>query len=567
MKNTLFLLFFSILFVSCSSDDTEILQQQQEEEDDPIEVIAEGKQSFSIDFKEIIAKSLSNKTVDLVPDYALISINDSDGNEILSREKISIVEVDEKYVTEEITLDAGTYSLTEFIVVDANDVVISLAPKVNSALSQFIENSIPFDFTVETDESAIADVENIDAAGYVAFDFGYDDLDVMIPNATDSFSLTIDESSDFTPKTIVLKSITASNYVVDWGDGTVEDYVSTATDTTEENELTHTYTAVDVYEVTISGPLEVIEEFSFYSNTEEGNPYQSNITSADIEKLILLKKCHIYSGRLSGLNTSNNTVLEILELGYNEITSLDVNNNKNLKRAWLRHNQLTEFDVSQNLELEFLWVNGNQISNLDVSNNIALKKLFARDNGISNFDVSNSLELDDIDLSGNSISSIDLTKNTKLVEINIGANQLTEIDLSQNTELKRVDLYENQITNIDFSFNTKLRDIYIHDNLLNTLDVSNNPELERLIIRNNTISTLDISNNLKIFNLEITGNQFDAIEIDQMIAQIYDQAILNETMNGYVDFKNNPGFNAIAQSTIDQMNELQADYMWIFNNN
>ncbi len=563
MKNTLFLLLFSILFVSCSSDDKDMPGQG----DDDIIVITEGQQTFSIDFKEIIAKNVVDKTTDLVPSYALISVVNSEGNEVLTREKISINEEDEKFVTEEITLDAGIYSLTEFIVVDANDVVISLAPKVNSTLSQFIENTIPLGFIIEPDESSAATVENIDAAGYVAFDFGYEALDVTIPQATDTFSITIDESATFTPKTLVLKSLTGSSYMVDWGDGTVEEYVSTTRNTAEENKLTHEYTEAAIYEVTITGAVEVIEEFEFYSNDEDGNPLQSNITEADITKLTLLATCSIYSGKLATLDTSNNIALEILELGYNEITNLDFTNNKNLGTVWLRYNQLTDLDVSQNSLLVFLWVDGNQISNLDLSNNPNLRKVLARDNGLTTFDVSNSADLLTIDVSGNSITSIDLSKNTELTEINVGANELTSIDLSKNVDLTRIDLYDNQISSIDLSMNTNLESIYINGNLLTTIDVSNNPKLERLIVENNAMSTLDLTNNPKIIDLEIGGNQFAGMQIDEMIGYIYDQAVLNSTMNGYIDFKNNPGFNDIAQTTTDKINELQATYMWSFNNN
>ncbi len=554
MKKTLYLLFFSIIFISCSSDD-EYVQQ-------------EGKQVFNINFSEITAKNLSNKTVNnLVPAYALISINNDDGEVIFTREKITISLVNEKYVTEEILLDVDNYSLTEFIVIDTDNVAISLAPKANSVLSQFVENSLPYNFTVETNESNVTSIENMDAKGYTQFDFGYTALNLAIPQSTDFFSLTIDESTMITPKTIVLKSITASSYIVDWGDGTIEEYVSTTRDNFEENELSHSYTSENVYNVTISGPLAVIEEFKFYSNNEVGNPLQSNIISADIDKLTLLKKCHIYSGKLSTLNTSENTALETLELGYNQITSLDVTNNSDLKNAWLRHNQLTEFDVSKNSELEFLWVTGNQISNLDLSNNTALRKVFARDNELTSCNVSNNLGLGTIDLSGNFITSIDLSKNTRLVEINIGANELTSIDFSKNTNLIRIDLYDNQITNIALSFNLKLKNLYINDNLLNNIDLSNNPEIDRLIIENNNLSSLDITNNPKIFDLEIGGNQFSGSQLDQMITLVYDQAVLNLTINGYIDFKNNPGFNDIMQATTDKINELKETYMWSFNNN
>ncbi len=561
MRLLFYILFISTLFISCSSDNE--MQEMGEAQEKQ-----EGNQIFSIEFKEIAAKNLSDKSLEnLVPAFVLISVSDDKGSAILNREKIAISLVNEKYISSEITLEVGSYSLTEFIVIDENNVAIALAPKANSVLSQFIENSLPLDFTVDTNEATVTPIENIEANGYTSIDFGYSQLDVMLPESTDFFTLTIEESTIITPKTIVLKSIAASSYVVDWGDGIIEEYLSTMNVDSEENELTHLYAKEDVYNVTITGAIETIEEFRFYSNDDGGSPLQSNIISADIAKLILLKKCHIYSGKLSTLNTSSNTILETLELGYNQITSLDVTNNPGLKTAWLRYNQLTEFDVSKNSALEFLWLTGNQISNLDLSNNIALESVFVRENKLTSCNVTSNTNLSTIDLSDNFITSMDFSNNTNLLEVNVGANELTSIDLSKNTDLVRIDLYNNQIADIDLSFNSKLKALYIPRNALSTIDVSNNPEIERLIIENNNLSSLDITNNLKIFDLEIGGNQFNGDQLDQIITHVYDQAVLNLTMNGYIDFKNNPGFNDILQTTTDKINDLQETYMWSFNNN
>ena len=561
MKKTFLQLLFSIIFISCSSDN----DNPDVSGDDPSG--AKGKHAFGIDFKDIAPNtSLKKSSKSLVPAFALISITDDNGNTILTQEKITVQKVGEKYITNEITLDTGTYNLTEFIVTDMDNAVISVVPKTNSSLSPLAEKTLPFSIKVERDKSNITTTDNIDAEGFKPVDFGYPLLSLTFPKSTDFFSLTIDESTSITTKTIVLKSITASSYEVDWGDGTVEEYLSTKSDTEEENELMHTYSEENVYTVNISGPVGVIEDFSFYSNNEEGNPLQSNIVSANIGELALLKKCHIYLGRLSMLDTSKNLALETLSVGYNQIIGLDLTNNPKLITAWLRYNQLTNLDVSKNLNLEFLWVTGNQISALDISNNTRLEKLFVRENELSHLNVSNNLELTWLDLSYNSLASIDVSNNVNLVEISVGANELTNIDLSKNTNLVRIDLYENQITAIDLSSNLILRGLYINDNLLSNIDLSNNPEVERLFLGNNNLSSLDITNNPKIFSFGIRGNQFSGSQLDQIITHIHEQAVLNSIMNGYMEFNNNPGFEEMDPSTTDKLNELEETYDWFFNN-
>ena len=115
--------------------------------------------------------------------------------------------------------------------------------------------------------------------------------------------------------------------------------------------------------------------------------------------------------------------------------------------------------------------------------------------------------------------------------------------------------------------NSKLINLYMNDNVLTTIDLSSNPDLERLIIENNNFSDLDITNNPKIFDFEIGGNQFSGVVLDQLISQIYEQAVLNSIMDGYMDYKNNPGFDAIDITTTDKINELVTNYNWFFNNN
>lgn len=559
MKQTFYVLLLLTFMVSCSESENPM---------DPEipEPVQQGGQSFSIFNKEITAKTLSTAGKDYVPAYAFISIETSDGIEILDFEKIDVIAQGESYVTEEVMLDPGTYNLTEFILVDTDDIVVSLVPTATSALSQFSGTSLPFSFTVQSANSETTTVENIGADGYSFVEFGYNEAELSFPDPEDFFTLTVDDSAALTTKTIVLKSLTGSTYTIDWGDGTVDEYVSGLSDTAENIELTHTYEANGVYEIKIFGAIEVIEYLSF-GNNESGQNYKSNITSAEIDKLILLKTCQFYAGALTSLDTSNNSALEKLSVGYNQITNLNLSNNVNLKSIWARYNQLTQIDVTKNIDLEILWVTGNQISNLDVSNNENLKTLLARENYLTSLDLTNNSILETIDLSDNSLPNIDVSQNLNLNEINVGRNNLSGIDLSNNTELERIDLYFNSIEVMDLTTNLKLRDLYIEGNLLSELDLSQNEALERLIITNNNFSQIDITQNPNIFDLQIGSNKFLAPELDQMISFIYDQAVLNSTTFGYIDFQNNPGTDLIDQTTIAKINELGLEYDWTFNNN
>lgn len=552
--------------VSCSDSETPIPPETQEVPEVP-SVVEQGSQSFGINNKEITSKNSTNLVAkEFIPAYVFISVEMGEGGTILDRHQLDVVDNGGDYITEEVLLDPGTYTLTEFIVVDADDKVISLVPKATSALSQFTGTSLPYDFTVEEADSKNTPIDNIEAAGYSWVEFGYEEDDLVFSEAEDFFTITVDDSENLTTKEIALKSLTGSTYQIDWGDGVVEEYVSTLNTIEIENEINHTYEINGIYEIKIIGAVEVIEYLNFSNNEMEFNN-QSNIIAAELSNLTLLKEVDFHIGKLTSLDTSNNLLLENLSVGYNQITHLDLSNNEKLRRLYARFNHLTEIDVSQNPLLELFWIEGNQISYIDVSDSGNLKILLARENNLTSVDFSNNPILERIDLSDNLLSEIDVSQNLNLFEINVGRNNLTEIDFSNNSEMVRIDLYNNQIDDIDLTANLKLRDLYIEDNLLTNLDLSQNAALERLMIENNNFSQIDITQNSKIFDLQIGGNHFMAAELDQMISFVYDQAILNSTTNGYIDFQNNPGTDLIDQNTLAKINELGLDYDWEFNNN
>lgn len=562
MKQTFYLLLLIIFMVSCSESEGPIGPDGPEEP----QAVEQGGQSFSIFNKEITAKTVSGVGKEYVPVYAFISIETDNGVQVLDFEKLDVLALGDGYVTKEVMLDPGTYNLTEFVLVDSDDVVVALVPTATSALSQFTGTSLPYSFTVQSADSETTTVENIGADGYSFVEFGYDEAELSFPDSEDFFTMTVDDSAVLTTKTIVLKSLTGSKYTIDWGDGTIEEYVSTLSTINIENELVHQYQENGIYEIKVTGAVEVIEYLSF-NNSDQGQNFESNITSAEIDKLILLKTCEFYAGALTSLETSNNIALEKLSVGYNQITNLNLSNNVNLKTLWARHNQLTQIDVTENADLESLFVSGNQISSLDVSNNPMLKAILASENNFTTFDFTNNSVLESIDLSDNSLTNIDVSQNLNLSQIRVGRNNLTGIDLSKNSELGSLELYGNQITTIDLTANLKLRQLFMENNLLTDLDLSQNTELVSLNIENNNISQIDITQNPNIFVFEIGGNQFLGPELDQMISFIYDQAVLNSTTFGYIDFQNNPGTNLIDQTTLAKINELGLDYDWTFNNN
>lgn len=168
--------------------------------------------------------------------------------------------------------------------------------------------------------------------------------------------------------------------------------------------------------------------------------------------------------------------LTVLSAWGNALTGVDVSNNVLLERIELVDNQITSIDVSENTNLEILWLETNRLHQIDVSSNT---------------------ELVNLALGYNEISEIDVSNNTKLWALTIEGNDLTTVDVSQNSVLGQIWVAENpNLTHMDFSNNPELYGIGIYNTSISSLDLSNNP-ISRLYIANNPLlEHLDIRNGL-----------------------------------------------------------------------
>lgn len=562
MRKAFAFLFFLSIFISCSKSEGTLTPNIPETPN----AVAQGIQTFSIANKEITSKRSTDLAAkQFIPAYVFVSIETSDGSTVLGRQKLDVIEQAGDFVTEEIMLDPGTYRLTEFIVVDSDDTVISLVPKATSALSQFSGTSLPFNFTVKEADSKNTPMENIETAGFSWVEFGYEEDDLIFPEAQEFFKLTVDDSENLTTKVISLKSLTGSTYQIDWGDGTTEEYVSGLSEVVENQKIIHNYEQNGIYEIKIIGAVKVLTNVIINSLPEDD--YQTNLVSVDVNNLTMLKEFGVYGGQLVSIDVTQNNLLEVIWLGQHKISSIDVTKNTKLKALHINDNELTSLDVSQNLDLETLFVGNNQLSNLNVTNNTKLNTLIAYGNALTQIDISINLELEQLGLHLNDLSALDVTNNVKLVYLNIGSNHISEIDFLNNVNLVFLELYDNQISTIDVSNSPELFSLFIKDNLIDEIDLSNNLKLESLSIQNNNLSDLNLSNNTLISLLHIGLNQFTESKLDQIISGVYDNSVLNSITGGNIDFQYNPGTELIDQTTVDKVNELRESYGWLVNNN
>lgn len=113
--------------------------------------------------------------------------------------------------------------------------------------------------------------------------------------------------------------------------------------------------------------------------------------------------------------------------------------------------RLTNLNVSKNTNLEVLRCYGTNLKSIDISNNVNLTELDCTGNYLSRLDISKNTLLEELDCSYNELVNLDLSNNTSLTFLNCDNNLLTQLDLSNNTKLSAINCRNNKLTNLDCS--------------------------------------------------------------------------------------------------------------------
>jgi len=86
----------------------------------------------------------------VLPDsvYVSVSVETPTGIPIYSLKHIEVLKLGDDYITAPLDLVAGSYRLTDFMIVSKNDEVLYATPKVGSSLAAFVDNPLPLNFTI-----------------------------------------------------------------------------------------------------------------------------------------------------------------------------------------------------------------------------------------------------------------------------------------------------------------------------------------------------------------------------------------------------------------------------------
>ncbi|MDL2252185.1 cadherin-like beta sandwich domain-containing protein [Odoribacter sp. OttesenSCG-928-J03] len=166
---------------------------------------------------------------------------------------------------------------------------------------------------------------------------------------------------------------------VNWGDGTVENYIHTHTAANNAESFyiipAHTYNDLKIYTVTLTGLTSDCFFQCFWM-------YDTSVVSLDINAPSL-RELLCEPSQLTQLDVSNNPALIFLSCRGSQLTSLNITEAPQLRSLYCEGNRLTELDLTHLPELEDLACQNNRLLNLNLSHNPALNFLHCQNNAIS----------------------------------------------------------------------------------------------------------------------------------------------------------------------------------------
>ena len=142
---------------------------------------------------------------------------------------------------------------------------------------------------------------------------------------------------------------------------------------------------------------------------------------------------------LEGVDVSELTSLELLDVQKCKLQLLDVTKNLALTSLVCNNNELTTLDVSNNTSLVKFYCNDNQLPRINVTANTALQEFDIANNLLSALNIRNNTALTYLCISNNAeLSMVDVKYNTELQELHTeGLTAITEMDLTQNPKLTK----------------------------------------------------------------------------------------------------------------------------------
>lgn len=125
-----------------------------------------------------LGSSFSSVTERLSNDIAtakkvVVTIEDENGVVVFNNKQLNLMNFGGSFISEAVTLNTGSYTLTEYMVLDQSGDVIFATPKEGSLMAQHVSDSLPIPVPVSKDTTTKVSPEILDVSKNNAADFGY----------------------------------------------------------------------------------------------------------------------------------------------------------------------------------------------------------------------------------------------------------------------------------------------------------------------------------------------------------------------------------------------------------
>lgn len=310
-----------------------------------------------------------------------------------------------------------------------------------------------------------------------------EDADVKVNFTDELSSITMTVAPGQEMSFIVNTTANNGTIWIDWGTGSRSEYPGQRGYTTAGTELhgTRIDGKATGSAVTIYGDIAGLDISGFGDVAADFGLWDNHVTAIDMTHASGMKFLNAYWNPIKSIDLSKNTLLEVLDLSYTDITELDLSACGNLMSL--------EAYSSTNADEDGI----SALSSIDLTGLPYLQNLNLKNNKLAGIDLSKNTYLRWVNLCGNSFTSIDLSKNTIIEELNLSDNKLTTVDLSALTAMTELDMNNNELTSLDMSKNKELRILMVADNKLKDLDLSVLSHLQRLYINGNGMTAGEIN--------------------------------------------------------------------------
>ena len=178
-----------------------------------------GKVEFSFNLLSEIDQVKSGHVNDsgIISYHLLVSVEDLNGNLVLSDSLIPLYTFGTGYVSEDVELKAGEYRLTKFMVINPAGKVVYAAPVAGSPLAYLVNRPLPFSFNIYPNEVTKILPEVLAVGDHSPDQFGYASFGMQIIKPLIFWTICIlNDSLVLSPTQITQANLTVYADSIDW---------------------------------------------------------------------------------------------------------------------------------------------------------------------------------------------------------------------------------------------------------------------------------------------------------------------------------------------------------------